>query len=260
MSRGEDVIPNPPGLADLMANYLRRQTTAHTHGLAAVDPSGEVVPFDAAPADPVEPRLAWNGATAALAHFKLSVGTDVPPDWAVLVAAHEPEAAPALAVGNFPQLVRHLNPLLRADRLADLLPTDARLPSHPAVVEWARKAVRAKSPASALVAVGVLRLARQFDAAAELLRARRPGDDAAWSNEEAALAWHRGHVDEAGELWSRQAESTPVVFNRGLAALFADRPAEARSWLVRAEAQLSEDSPWRHLAGLYRTLAEIRGA
>ena len=73
-----------------------------------------------------------------------------------------------------------------------------------------------------LLAVGVLRLARQFDLARQLLtrRSRRQVS----GNEAAALAWHEGKTDEAIRLWNSLPDSVPVLFNRGMAALFSDRP------------------------------------
>jgi predicted Zn-dependent protease len=82
---------------------------------------------------------------------------------------------------------------------------------------------------------------------------------AAWTNETAALAWQRGRVEDAVRLWTALPESVPVLFNRGMAALFLSRPAEARASLAQAAAQLPEDSAWHHLARLYLALAEMRG-
>ena len=48
-------------------------------------------------------------------------------------------------------------------------------------------------------------------------------------------------------------------FNRGMALLFLDRAAEAKSLLRRATELLPESSAWHHLAGLYAALAEMRG-
>src|SRR5207244_10792645 len=111
-----------------------------------------------------------------------------------------------------------------------------------------------------LRAAGALRRARQFDRAEEVLR-HKPADEwrAAWANEEAALAWHRGRAGDAAALWRDQPDSAPVLFNRGMAALFLGQRGEARGWLRGAADQLPEASAWHHLARLYLTLAEIRG-
>ena len=112
-----------------------------------------------------------------------------------------------------------------------------------------------------LLAAGILRLGRQFDDAAELLgrhQASTPADwQAARANEEGALAWHRGEVEEAVTLWQQQPPSAPVLFNRGMAALFLGKPAEARPLLAEAVAQLSEQSGWHHLGHLYLALADL---
>jgi hypothetical protein len=105
----------------------------------------------------------------------------------------------------------------------------------------------------------VLRLARQFDQAAQILTdvqkeapaLRQPG----LLNERAALAWHQGKHADALALWSAAPESVPVLFNRGLASLFLDQPGQARSWLTQAVARLPEGSAWHHLGRLYLTLA-----
>src|SRR5437764_9299608 len=91
-----------PPLSDLMARYLARQTAAHAVGLAAA-PSGEVEPYEAVPVQAVDPRSAWDGATAVLGHFGAANGKAVKPpaDWAALVAAQEPAAALPFAVGHF---------------------------------------------------------------------------------------------------------------------------------------------------------------
>ena len=50
--------------------------------------------------------------------------------------------------------------------------------------------------------------------------------------------------------------NTPVLFNRGMAALFSDRPQEARTALTEAVARLPEAGAWHHLGRLYLALAE----
>src|SRR5262249_57602299 len=134
------------------------------------------------------------------------------------------------------QLARNLQPLLQG---ADL--TVLRTPQHrpldvPALREWATQTARKQYP-DLLIAVGALRLARQYDQAAELLRLaheQTPEWAAALRNEEAALAWHRGDGECALGLWEIQAASTPVLFNPGMAALFLGRPPPARTPLPPA--------------------------
>jgi hypothetical protein len=232
-------------------------------GLA--DLGGEVVPYDAVPVQPVEPRLAWTEALDVLRALNLPADArscPAPAEWPTLVASHEPEVALPFCLGNFPQLVRHLPGLLHLPEGGAL-----RGPAGPAVSvlevqEWAERIARTKEYPQALLAVAVLRLARQFDAAAALLR-DLTNVPAAWrgllANEEAALAWHGGDTENAAASWLGQTESVPVLFNRGMAALFLGQSAEARTSLGRAAAQLSEDGAWHHLARLYLALAEMRG-
>jgi hypothetical protein len=50
----------------------------------------------------------------------------------------------------------------------------------------------------------------------------------------------------------------PVLFNRGMADLFQDKPEEARQALKEVVGKLPETSAWHHLAHLYLALAEMR--
>jgi hypothetical protein len=264
MTTSGDITGRPtlPPLADLFTQYLRRRTTAHEAGFAGADPAVEVVPFEAVPVQPIDARLAWTESLAAL-HFvnpKIDPRSwPVPPDWADLVATQEPTLAVAFALGNFPQAVRNLNPLLQSPTLASLQPAPVSARSLPALASWASQQNRFPQLVHAL---GVLRLAKQFDRAEELVerhQAEVPAEwRTAWANEQAALAWHRGQAEEAVSLWHAQEASVPVLFNRGMAALFSDQPEEARTWLTQAVGQLPEDNSWHHLGRLYLALAEMR--
>jgi tetratricopeptide (TPR) repeat protein len=185
-----------------------------------------------------------------------------PPAWPTLVAGHEPTVALALCVGNFPQLVRDLHPLLQTANLTELRPGSGRPAAVPGLTEWATMTVAKKSFPQALLAVGALRLAKQFDQAADLLTRCEADVPAAWrsawANEQAALAWHRGDGEAARTLWKTQPASVPVQFNRGMAALFLGDAAEARTTLAQVVGELPEASAWYHLGRLYLTLAEAR--
>jgi hypothetical protein len=177
----------------------------------------------------------------------------------MLVASQEPAIALAFAVGNFPQLVRHVQPILQAAELADLRPTGGRPIALPALVAWATEQT---TYPEVLLAVGALRLGRRFEAAEQLLTRLRPDVPAEWQaalgNEEAALAWHSGRGEEALKLWQSLPDSVPVQFNRGMAALFTGNAALARESLQQVVPHLSEDSAWHHLGQLYLALAESR--
>jgi hypothetical protein len=257
--------PTQPSLHDLLARYLDRQASAHEEGMGLADLGEEVVPYDAVPVQPVEPRLAWTEALDVLRALNLPADAPAcpaPPEWPALVASREPEVALPFCLGNFPQLVRHLPGLLHAPEGGALRGPAGSASPVPGLQEWAERTTRTKEYPQALLAVAVLRLARQFDAASALLR-DLTNVPAAWqgarANEEAALAWHRGNAAEAAASWRAQAESVPVLFNRGVAALFLGESAEARAALGRAAAQLPEDGAWHHLARLYLALAEMRG-
>jgi tetratricopeptide (TPR) repeat protein len=252
----------PPSVVELFRDYLRRQMTAQAAGLALADPDGQVVPHEAVPMQPADPRLAWENALAVVDHFATGASAprwEVPPDWPSLVAAQEPAIALAFCIGNFPQMMRNLQPLLAGGDLAALRQSVGRPVSvSPALLHWANKM---RGYPQLLLATGVLRLARRFDEASALLRSQRDAPkswQALRANEEAALAWHRGQAEEALALWQAQKASVPVLFNRGMAALFLGRPTEAQTALSQAIAQLPDTSAWHHLGHLYLALAAAR--
>jgi hypothetical protein len=257
-------LVSQPGLSHLLSGYLQRQAEAQALGLATFDATAEVVPYEAGPVQPVDARLAWEEAVAALRLFEPAAPArswQAPPSWPSLVAGHESVAALPLSVGNFPQLVRDLHPLLQATDLRLLCPTAPRhLVAVPGLSEWATQVAHQNALPQTLLAVGVLRLAKHFDQADNLLQdqeasvptAWRP----AWANEQAALAWQRGQADEARTLWNAQPDRVPVHFNRGMAALFLGNTALAGANVARATAGLPEDSAWYHLGRLYLALAE----
>ena len=72
----------------------------------------------------------------------------------------------------------------------------------------------------------------------------------------AALAWHEGKSKQAMALWEKQEPSTPVIFNRGMAALFTGNAKAAQEALTAAVGAIPETSPWHHLGRLYLALAE----
>jgi tetratricopeptide (TPR) repeat protein len=249
-------MESQPKLSDLLERYLNKQSAAHGAGLATFDPSGEVLPFEAGPVQPVDPQPAWREGIAALTSVKKNLALQAPPGWPTLVAAHEPVVSVAFCVGNFPQLMRNLHLLLHGDPTRQR-PTGARAIDVPEVLTWAEKAAAKKQFAEMLVGIGALRLAGQYDAAARLLDRNDVPEEwrAAWDNERAALAWHRGDSEQSLALWNEQAESAPVLFNRGMAALFLGRRKEAIGPLTKAVEMLPETSAWHHLGRLYLTLA-----
>ena len=250
-----------PQLAELLDRYIQQQTAAHAEGMALPESLGQVVPHDAAPAQPIDPRTAWNEAATALRCFGEFKSVSTPPDWPTLVVSHEPESALAFAAGNFPQLVRNLLPLYQTKDLTSLRPVATSSATVPALVDWAAATLQKNQPAQSMLALGALRLAGQFEAANALMQKHEAEIPAAWrgawANERAALAWHSGQADEAAAAWQAQPDSAPVLFNRGMAALFLGRRTDARVALAAAVAQLPEDGAWHHLGSLYVALAEM---
>src|SRR5262245_56372378 len=173
-------------LAELFTRYLQRQADAQAQGLGFPEPSDEVTPYEAVPVQPVDPALAFKEALEVRRFFPGVVqGTwPAPPDWPAVVAAHEPEVSVAFCLGNFPQLVRNLHPLLTGG-LSAVRENVGRPVSVPALLEWANKA---REPHARLLAAGALRLARQFDQAGAVLnQVTAPEWQALRANEDAAL-------------------------------------------------------------------------
>src|SRR5437763_4133645 len=226
-------IKRQPDLAGLLSRYLHEQASAHQAGLAYAE-TGDVVPHEAAVAQPVDPRLAWEEACAVIRYFLPQQDLrswSVPADWSLLVACQESIAALPLCLGNFPQQVRDLPGLFRSAPLSAPNASDHPSSAPASLLAWAEKASWQMGHPHPLLVVATLRLAGDMERASELLE-RHQRDlpktwKAAWANETAALAWHRGQADEATRLWEQQAYSIPVFFNRGLAALTAGRNEDA---------------------------------
>jgi hypothetical protein len=244
-------------LGDLLARYLEKQADAQGLGIAGFD--GEVTPYEVGPLQPLDAKLAWDDALAALAFFgKGPVGRrQAPPHWAQLVSGHESIVAVPLCVGNFPQLVRDFHQVLIEPKLGEI----DREAGRPAAVDLSAFVAKADKPAEILIALGTLRLARQFDAAQAFVGTHDASIPAewrgGWENEKAALAWHAGRCADARKMWDSLEPSAPVQFNRGMSALFAKEIAAAKQHLNAAVAQLPAASAWHHLGRLYLTLAEI---
>ncbi len=252
-----------PDLSDLFARYLHGQIGVQEAGFAVAS-TGDVVPFEAAPTQPADPKLAWEESLTVLSFYSFkgkARSLKAPPDWSALVASQEPLVAVPFCLGNFPQMVRSLQPLLHPDKLHPLKPANASPAASAELVKWAGQAVQSRQFPESLIAVAILRLAREFDRAESMLndQLKAPADwRAAWDNERAAFAWHRGQAKEALASWQAQAESVPVLFNRGMACLFTHQRADARAFLQKAVEHLPEDSAWHHLGRLYLALAEMK--
>jgi tetratricopeptide (TPR) repeat protein len=252
--------PMQPKLDELMARYLNRQAGAHASGLATFDAS-EVTPYEAGPVQPIDPKPAWEEALTALAqsHPSEARKLNAPPHWPQLVGNHEPVVALAWCVGNFPQLVRNFQQILHHTKLAELRPSGGRPVSAPALDDWATRIIAKKKFPESILALGALRLAKQFEQAdaliAELDKDVPATWRAAWTNEQAGLAWHRGDAEAARRLWNAAEATLPVRFNRAMAELFLGNAAVARTLLQDVIPHIPEISAWHHLARLYLTLA-----
>jgi tetratricopeptide (TPR) repeat protein len=252
-----------PALAELLGRYLPEQASAHAAGMAFANATGDVVPHDSVAAQPVDPRLAWDGACAAIRCLNPQADLrswKVPVDWPSLVAGQESVTVLPFSVGNFPQMVRNLPELFDAAALTvGRTPSALVTPSND-VLAWAEDG--SKRGPHPLLAAAVLRMIGQYDRAERILdRAQRTltGEwKAALANERAALAFQRGRQDEAKANWEAEQESAPILFNRGLVALVSGRRTDAQALLRKAVAMLPESDAWHHLGRLYLALAEMR--
>jgi hypothetical protein len=254
--------PTQPGVTELLARFLNKQAQAHASGLAEPGTSAEVTPYEAGPVPHIDATSAWQEAVAVAPFFQPEADTKkwpAPPHWSSLVSAHEPTVALAFCLGNFPQLVRDFHLILQKTSLTGFLPSAGRPVPVPALVDWAQQVAAARQYPHVLLALGALRLARNFKQAAAYAEANDaliPREwRAAWNNEKAALAWHQGQTDSARALWNTMEPNVPVLFNRGMAELFLGNTVGGRAALDQVIAALPESSAWHHLARLYVLLA-----
>ena len=254
----------PPSLQDLTLRYLASRSDAD--GSAVESEAGsEVELHEVAAGFRTDPRTAWTDAQAALARTDAAtLPGSVPADWVGLVS--QPVAVHALpfAVGNFPQRVKDLHPLLAGAKLSDLAPKPGALPlpgytglrSHVSQLATKHQSETMLRAAGLARAVGDLAIAEDLLTKAEPLKGTEYRS--AWENERAALLWQQGKSEAALAVWEAMPETATSLFNRGMALLFLDRAAEARRCLAKAVDMIPETSGWNALARLYLALAEIR--
>jgi hypothetical protein len=267
MTTPADRTPNQPDLRQLSAEFIRRRLSDPF--LRPGDEAGEVLPHQASALHVIDPRTALAEAveaadyllpTAAAVGFRLPA-LKAPPDWPTLLRNQENQVAVPFCLGNFPQMVRDVSPLLTGTPPAELRPTGGRPVAVPDLEAHAAAMLAAGRLPDALFAAAGLRLANLFDQAGDLLDRVADAAPDEWAgliqNEKAALAWHRGDAKAAAKLWTKNPlQASPVLwFNAGLANLFAGKPADAAKSLALVADALPERSAWHHLARLYLTLA-----
>ncbi len=258
-----------PQLNQLMETFLRQRAESPDVDLA--EQGSEVVLFQSAGVQLVDPQTALESALEAVRHFDgaelfQAKTAKAPPEWATLVRAQESSAAVPFCLGNFPQMIRSLAPLVSETDLARLKPRPGRPAPLHGTLERGEKAAAEGRWAEVFLAAALLRNAGQFVESAQLLNRIRQAGPAGFQslllNEEAGLAWHRGEHEYAAQLWSSHPkQENPVIqFNRGLSALFGNVRAGAAGLFRSAAGSLPERSAWHHLARLYLALSEARSA
>jgi hypothetical protein len=256
-----------PQLHELFASYLQHRGAMlePEHQL----PDSEVELHQAIAPAVVDARQAFKDAVAVTGWLldsktasALQASLQPLPGWASLVHHQESLVAVPFCLGNYPQMVHDVAPLLSGQAPSTLLFRPGRSQSMSDVATWAAAQIKKQQWADALLAAAVLRVAGQYDSAANLLQRVREAAAPAWDgllrNEEAALEWSRGDLKRAGQLWAAHpgAATPPLLFNRGVAALFGDQNKQAAPLLQRAVELLPDTSAWHHLAHLYLALAE----
>jgi len=241
-------------VAELFARYLERQVAAHSEGLGYPDLGDQVTPFESAPVQPADPQLAWKDALEAVRLLMpgQKLAFKVPPEWPMLVNQQEPAVALAFSLGNYPQMVRNVHPLLTGEPVALRQGSNTPL-VIPGLLAWTETV---SDDAGRLLAAGVLRLVRHHDRAEALLAGAGPGWETVVQNERASLAWQRGDSAKALGIWDSLPDSAVSRFNRGMARLFLGENRAAAAELTAAVAALPDTSAWHHLASLYLTMAE----
>jgi tetratricopeptide (TPR) repeat protein len=247
MTRNTNNSFGQPSLEDLMIRFLASRSDAAATAVELGE--GDVEPHEVATGFRVDPWAAWNDATSQIT----AASVPLPPDWATLVNQPAGAFAVPMALGNFPQRVRDLHPLLTKFDPDELRPTGTQTPmsGFAALRSWISK----NSAAHALVAAGLARAIGDFETAEKLLTTNDP----ATANERAALLWQQGRCEEALAAWNAMTETPAVLFNRGMALLFLGKLAEAKIALAEASDKLPETSGWKTLTLLYLSVAEIHG-
>jgi hypothetical protein len=243
-----------PSLAELFAGYLNQAEVTPVDAA-----SGVVEAYDAGLAHPVDAALAWRGALSCLAGIGDLSGIERPPEWITLVQARDSYPAVAMAAGNYPQMLRDLPGLVQAENLADFRAVPAPDQNLPGLSSWAGRTAQV-SFAGRMLAAGLLRLAGQFSAAKEFLSdaaGLSKSQNQILQNERATLQWSLGNFDQASQVWHEHSQTPFGAFNLGMSELF-HKPGEALPHLQAAVGMLADDDPWRHLAGIYLALAEMR--
>lgn len=254
-----------PRLDELFVKYLQERSVVASS--ASVVRESEVEPYQAASLAIVDSRQAFKDAIAAVGWLigdQSAVALQAfqpPPDWARFVHDQDTVVAVPFCVGHYPQMLRDVAPLLVDQRPSSLLTHRNGPKEMNDVAAWGGNMLQKRQWAQAVLAAAVLRMAGQCHAAGKVLGQVRASAPPVWDgvlrNEEAALAWASDDARSANRLWEEHplADSPPVLFNRGLTALFADRLEVAETLLRQAAEKLPETSAWYHLGQLYLALA-----
>jgi tetratricopeptide (TPR) repeat protein len=246
----------PPTIDSLMVGFLNR----NEENDSLSDLQGEVEPHEVSVGFRFEPRSAWHESLGILKLFGASTAISAPSEWASLVARSEAVAGLPMALGNYPQRVRDVSKLLGKSDLTSLISRNESRPASASLRSWAR-GMEAKGAVETLIAVGVLRFAGDLREAEELFLKLKTNATPEFAtqieNEQAGILWQQGKTEAAISIWRELPDSAPVLFNRGMAALFLNQKSEARECLKKVLNLLPDSNSWHHLAGMYLALAEM---
>ena len=234
--------------------------------VTASEALGQVEPHEMIVGLRTDPRTAWSQAMEALGVDAGELkGMALPGEWGRLIVRQESVAALPFAIGNYPQRVRELGALIQAGDLRSLLTARTTTEETPkSLGDWCRKQAESGELPQALVAASMHRVSGDLSRAEAALASLSKVAKFEWTttieNERAALMWEAGNHSEARRLWESLPDTNPVMFNRGMAALFLGEAKAAIPQFRKLADQLPETSAWHHLASLYLALAEMRAA
>lgn len=253
-----------PTISELTAQVVTKMEDAEMVA-SALDELGQVEPHEMTVGLRTDPRTAWTQSIEALGTAVDQLKVTAPSDWGRLIVRQNAVAALPFAIGNYPQRVRELGTLIQTNDLSKLLEQskqDSDVSKN--LGQWCEKHIESGKMPQAMIAAALYRVSGDLETASRTLEVLVKTAPFEWTttleNERAALLWETGRHAQARAMWESLPDTNPVMFNRGMAALFMGDAKSAIAQLRKLVSQLPESSAWHHLASVYLALAEMRGA